>query len=116
MAALKGLAKTLLKLALFLPVLFFMVCLNYNVDVSGLFQGDQFERELAQKLHEGEAISHFEKLDERQILRLVDEGDAANREGRALSREEFETIRAVDIPPVPRRAKPSHTDFRPGFY
>ena len=70
MAACKGMVKTLVKLLLFLPLALLVVCVNFQVDVSGLFQGDQFEREIAQKLLEGESISHFEKLDERQILRL----------------------------------------------
>lgn len=66
----KGMVKTVLKILLLTPILLLMLCVNYQVDISGLFQGDQFERELAQKLLEGASISHFEKLDERQILRL----------------------------------------------
>lgn len=66
----KGTIKTAAKLLLLLPILLFMVCVNYQVDVTGLFQGNQFERELAAKLLEGKAISNFQKLDERQILRL----------------------------------------------
>ncbi|MEG1932769.1 MAG: hypothetical protein RR075_06635, partial [Pygmaiobacter sp.] len=66
----KGLCKTALKLLCLVPILILMVCVNFYVDYSGFFQGGQFERELVAKLHEGKAISNFQKLDERQILRL----------------------------------------------
>lgn len=52
------------------PVLFLMVYVNYTVDRSGYFQGDQFEREVAQALLAGQDLSHYEKMDERQIVRL----------------------------------------------
>ena len=45
---------------------------------------------------------------ERQVLRLVMEGDVAEREGRALSKEEFETLRAVDVPPAPEPPSRKH--------
>ena len=66
----KGMVKNLFKLLLVTPILLLLVCVNFYVDTRGLFQGGQFERELAAKLHEGKAISNFQKLDERQILRL----------------------------------------------
>ena len=51
---------------------------------------------------------------ERMVLRLSEEGDAARRRGQRLSREEFSTIREVDIPPVPKGpTKPRK--YRMGF-
>lgn len=67
---LKGMIKTVAKLLLLVPILVFMLCVNYHVDITGLFQGGQFERELAAKLLEGKSISNFHKIDERQVLRL----------------------------------------------
>lgn len=58
------------KLLLFVPILFLMVYVNYTVDRSGYFQGDQFEREVAEALLAGQNLSHYEKMDERQIVRL----------------------------------------------
>lgn len=52
------------------PVLFLMVYVNYTVDRSGYFQGDQFEREVAEALLAGQDLSNYEKMDERQIVRL----------------------------------------------
>ncbi|MCR4869679.1 MAG: AAA family ATPase, partial [Atopobiaceae bacterium] len=48
---------------------------------------------------------------ERQVLRLAEEGDAAERAGRTLSKEEFETIRAVDIPPAPKAPSKARMGF-----
>lgn len=66
--------RTALKIAakflLLLPIPLFMIWVNFTVDRSGYFQGDQFERETAQALLEGHNLSHYEKMDERQIVRL----------------------------------------------
>ena len=62
--------KILGKFALLLPILLFMMWFNFKVDRSGYFQGDQFEREVAEALLAGEDLSNYEKMDERQILRL----------------------------------------------
>lgn len=52
------------------PVLYLMVYVNYTVDRSGYFQGDQYEREVAEALLAGQDLSGYEKMDERQIVRL----------------------------------------------
>lgn len=62
--------KIALKFLLLLPIPLFMIWVNFSVDRSGYFQGDQFERETAQALLEGHNLSHYEKMDERQIVRL----------------------------------------------
>lgn len=62
--------KIAFKFLLLVPIPLFMIWFNFTVDRSGYFQGDQFERETAQALLEGHDLSHYEKMDERQILRL----------------------------------------------
>ena len=58
------------KFLLLLPIPLFMMWFNYTVDRSGYFQGDQFEREVAEALLAGQDLSNYEKMDERQILKL----------------------------------------------
>ena len=62
--------RILFKALLLLPIPLFMVWFNFTVDRSGYFQGDQFEREVADALLAGQDLSNYEKMDERQILRL----------------------------------------------
>lgn len=55
----------------FTPIPLFMMWFNYTVDRSGLFQGQQFERDVASMLLEGNHITGYEKMDERQISALL---------------------------------------------
>ncbi|MDD3428715.1 MAG: hypothetical protein PHG02_01750 [Oscillospiraceae bacterium] len=48
-----------------------MVWVNYNVDCSGLFQGAQFEREISENLLSGNGVANYEKIDEREISKLI---------------------------------------------
>ena len=43
---------------------------NYFVDQTGLFRGDKFNLELAEILLEGDPVSNFEQMDEREVLKL----------------------------------------------
>ena len=47
-----------------------MVWFSYNVDRSGLFQGDLAPREVANLLLESKDVTNFEQMDERQVVRL----------------------------------------------
>ncbi len=58
------------KSCLFLPIPLFMVWFSYKVDVSGLFQGELAPREVASMLLEGDTVSNYDKMDERQVLEL----------------------------------------------
>lgn len=57
-------------LALLVPIPVFMVWFSYTVDRNGWFQGEQTEREIAIGLLEGNSIGGYEKMDERQIVKL----------------------------------------------
>lgn len=59
-----------LKFCLFLPILLFMVWFSYKVDVSGLFQGELAPRQVASLLLEGDVVSGYDQMDERQVLAL----------------------------------------------
>lgn len=59
-----------LKFCLFLPILLFMVWFNYKVDVSGLFQGELAPRQVATLLLEGNTVSGYDQMDERQVLEV----------------------------------------------
>lgn len=63
-------AEILIKACLFLPIILFMVWFSYKVDISGLFQGELAPREVANMLLEGNTVSNYEQMDERQILKL----------------------------------------------
>lgn len=54
-----------------LPVPLLMVWVNYNVDCSGLFQGDVLLRTAAQDLIGGQNLLNFSQMDERALLALV---------------------------------------------
>lgn len=62
--------RILSRFLLLLPILVFMVWFSYNVDRSGLFQGDLAPREAANLLLEGKDVTNFEQMDERQVVRL----------------------------------------------
>ena len=57
-------------LALLVPIPLFLVWFSYTVDRNGWFQGEQTEREIAIGLLEGNSIGGYEKMDERQIVKL----------------------------------------------
>ena len=59
-----------IKFAAFLPILIFMVWFSYKVDISGLFQGELAPRQVANLLLEGQSVSHYEQMDERQVLKV----------------------------------------------
>lgn len=76
-----------LKFCLFLPILAFMVWFSYQVDISGLFQGELAPREVANMLLAGENVSNYEQMDERQVLELYVQNlpeDAAGPETLAI--------------------------------
>ena len=58
--------RILSRFLLLLPIPVF----SYNVDRSGLFQGDLAPREAANLLLEGKDVTNFEQMDERQVVRL----------------------------------------------
>ena len=62
--------RILSRFLLLLPIPVFMVWFSYNVDRSGLFQGDLAPREAANLLLEGKDVTNFEQMDERQVVRL----------------------------------------------
>ncbi len=59
-----------LKCCLLLPIPLFMMWFNYKVDVSGLFQGELAPREVASLLLDGQTVSNYDKMDERQVLEI----------------------------------------------
>lgn len=63
--------RAVLGILLLVPILGFMVWFNYTVDRSGLFQGDRFERETALMLINKQDVFGYEKMDERQISKLI---------------------------------------------
>lgn len=71
-ALLTGL-KIIGKCLLLLPIPAFMVWFNYTVDISSLFQGEQFELDVAKALIAGEAIDNYDHLNEREIISLLAE-------------------------------------------
>lgn len=62
--------RILFKFLFLLPVPLFMVWFSYNVDVSGLFQGELAPREVASMLLDGQTVSNYDMMDERKILEL----------------------------------------------
>ena len=70
MSLLKGTVKSAFKLLLLIPLLLLVLWVNYFVDQTGLFRGDKFNLELAQILLEGDPVSNFEQMDEREVLKL----------------------------------------------
>ncbi len=55
---------------LLLPILVFMVAFSYQVDRSGLFQGDLAPRRIVDLMLEGYDVTNFEQMDERQVVQL----------------------------------------------
>lgn len=64
------LANIFIKCLLLVPIPVFLLWYSYTVDRNGWFQGDQYEREVAQAMLDGSNISHFEKMEEREIIKL----------------------------------------------
>ncbi len=58
------------KICFLLPIPIFMMIFNYKVDVSGLFQGELAPREVASMLLDGQTVSNYDKMDERQVLKI----------------------------------------------
>lgn len=65
-----GISVLLKACLLILPILGFMVWFNYTVDSSGLFQGEVEPRNVASMLLNGQTVSNYDKMDERQVLAL----------------------------------------------
>ncbi len=63
-------AFTAVKAAALLLIPLFMFWYGYTIDRNGWFQGDQYEREIALAMLDGESISNFGEMDERQIIKL----------------------------------------------
>ena len=57
----------------FLPIVFYVIWVNYTVDCSGTFQGDQYLREVANMLLSGQDVVGYEQLNERQrdVMELI---------------------------------------------
>lgn len=62
--------KTLFKFALLAPILVFMVAFSYNVDRSGLFQGELAPRRIVDLMLQGYDVTNFEQMDEREVVQL----------------------------------------------
>lgn len=63
-------AKTLLRVALLVPIPVFMVAFSYQVDRSGLFQGALAPRRIVDLMLQGCDVTNFEQMDERQVVQL----------------------------------------------
>lgn len=62
--------KTLVRAALLVPILVFMVAFSYQVDRSGLFQGALAPRRIVDLMLQGYDVTNFEQMDERQVVQL----------------------------------------------
>ncbi len=60
----------LFKTALLLPIPIFLLWYSFTIDRNGWFQGEQYEREIALAMLDGHPISNFEKMEEREIVKL----------------------------------------------
>lgn len=58
------------RFVLLVPILIFMVAFSYQVDRSGLFQGDLAPRRIVDLMLEGYDVTNFEQMDERQVVQL----------------------------------------------
>lgn len=60
-------------LALFVPLVCFMMYVNFTVDRSGIYQGDQYLRSVVEMLLGGQDITGYEQLNEQQrkILKIL---------------------------------------------
>ena len=63
-------SKTILKFALLVPLLVFMVAFSYNVDCSGLFQGALAPRRIVDLMLQGYDVTNFDQMDEREVVQL----------------------------------------------
>lgn len=61
------------KLMFILPLIAAMVLFNFKVDRSGIFQGDRYQKEMAQALIDGRHLSHYDQLDERTLYATLAE-------------------------------------------
>lgn len=62
--------KITFKVALLVPILYFMVRFSYEVDRSGLFQGALAPRHIVDLMLQGYDVTNFESMDERQVVQL----------------------------------------------
>ena len=70
MVEIKYILRTIVKiLLLIIPMVAIIVCVNYNIDTSGLFQGKQDSRITASTLHDNIPVAYNPKEDEREILK-----------------------------------------------
>ncbi len=60
----------LLQVVIFVPIFLYMMWFSYTQDPTARFHGDKYELQVATTLLNGEAVSHYERLDERQIQQL----------------------------------------------
>ncbi len=56
------------KSLLLLPIPVAMAFANYTIDVSGVFHGDQFEKDIARAMVENEPVDNYDRMDERGVL------------------------------------------------
>ncbi len=59
------------KSLLLLPILAAMAYINYTVDVSGVFHSAQYEEDTALALLGGQAVDHYDQMDERGVIQQV---------------------------------------------
>lgn len=59
------------KFLLLCPILLAFMGFNYVVDTAGIFRSSQFEREIAQALLAGNAVSNYDQMDEQEILKQL---------------------------------------------
>ncbi len=62
--------KVLSRVVFLLPIPLFMVWFSFNVDVSALFKGevDQYNRDVAEAMINGQAIDSYDRMNERAVL------------------------------------------------
>ena len=63
-------SKTIVKLALCVPIFVFMVWFSYTVDRSGLFQGELAPRRIVDLMLQGYDVTNFDSMDEREVVQL----------------------------------------------
>ena len=66
--------KILLKISLFLPILFSVVFMNYFVDPANLFRGTPYEQSIAKLLLQGQNVANISNYDERLLQKFYIQG------------------------------------------
>lgn len=67
LTGLKIIGKTLL----LLPLVAAMVWANFTIDMSGMFHGEQFEKDIALAMETGQAVDNYDRMNERGVLRQI---------------------------------------------